>query len=62
MGVAWGRLKRSFMASVLPGVVQLMSLTAVSAIVVVEGQPLAEVVGIVLAQPANICANLDKFG
>ena len=62
-GVGWSRLKRSFMASVLPGVVQLMSLTAatVTVAVVAEGQLLAEVVEILLVQPANICANLGKF-
>ena len=51
------------MASVLPGVVQLMSLTAatVTVAVVAEAQLLAEVVAILLVQPANICANLGKF-
>ena len=51
------------MASALPGVVQLMSLTAASAtvVVVVGVQLLAEVVAILLVQPANICANLGKF-
>ena len=62
-GVGWSRVKRSFMASALPGVVQLMSLTAASAtvVVVVGVQLLAEVVAILLVQPANICANLGKF-
>ena len=51
------------MASVLPGVVQLMNLTAatVAVAVVAEGQLLAEVVAILLVQPANICAKLGKF-